>query len=78
MVSMNIDTSDGIVNGSTGYLRRIDYGTRFPSSSNDNPNSAVEKKPMRLWIEFEEERSAMKLRNSQERIRRNSGIAENT
>ncbi|CAH0563184.1 unnamed protein product [Brassicogethes aeneus] len=38
MISMNIDTNDGIVNGATGILKKIDY---------DNDQT-----PKQIWIEF--------------------------
>lgn len=68
------------MNGSTGYLRKIDYERRTPTSNNqtDTDGNTVDRKPFRLWIEFEEERSAMKLIKSQKRICRVSGITEDT
>ena len=43
---INNDTSDGLVNGATGILQRIEYGTR-----GDTQQARV---PCILWIEFDD------------------------
>lgn len=45
MMTYNVDISDGLSNGVCGKLQSIDYGT----------NSDGDKKPLRLWIEFEDD-----------------------
>jgi PIF1-like helicase/Helitron helicase-like domain at N-terminus/Herpesvirus tegument protein, N-terminal conserved region len=42
LLSVNIDTSDGLVNGALGVLRRIDYGT----------NEKGDRIPLRAWLDF--------------------------
>lgn len=44
MVSYNVDTEDGICNGATGTLKKIDFGK----------NTDGLKKPLRLWMEFDD------------------------
>jgi len=44
MMTVNVDTSDGLVNGSTGRLKKIDCGV----------NRSGERQPMRLWLELDE------------------------
>ncbi|CAK1600185.1 unnamed protein product [Parnassius mnemosyne] len=45
MVTVNIDTTDGLVNGgSTGILKAIDYGRHKETS---------EKRPFRIWVLFD-------------------------
>ncbi|KAK3923890.1 ATP-dependent DNA helicase [Frankliniella fusca] len=44
MVTYNVDTEDGICNGATGTLKQINYGI----------NHKGEKKPLRVWIEFDD------------------------
>ncbi|KAK3915793.1 ATP-dependent DNA helicase pfh1 [Frankliniella fusca] len=44
MVTYNVDTEDGICNGATGTLKQINYGV----------NHKGEKKPLRVWIEFDD------------------------
>ncbi|KAG2191561.1 hypothetical protein INT47_006013 [Mucor saturninus] len=47
MITINIDTSDGLVSGTTGILKQVDFGTSA---------SSVEK-PLRIWLLMEDERS---------------------
>lgn len=54
MVTSNLDTADGLVNGSLGHLRRIDYGTHVDNSSR--------RKPSRIWIQFINGHSGKSLR----------------
>ncbi|KAK3917479.1 ATP-dependent DNA helicase [Frankliniella fusca] len=44
MVTYNVDTEDGICNGATGTLKQLNYGI----------NHKGEKKPLRVWIEFDD------------------------
>ncbi|KAE8739092.1 hypothetical protein FOCC_FOCC015415 [Frankliniella occidentalis] len=53
MVTYNVDTEDGICNGATGTLKKITYGT----------NHKGEKKPLRVWIKFEDRKVGALLRN---------------
>ncbi|KAK3932414.1 ATP-dependent DNA helicase [Frankliniella fusca] len=53
MVTYNLDTDDGLCNGATGKLKRIDFGT----------NAKGEKKPLRLWIKFHECHVGKKMRH---------------
>ena len=68
MMTVNIDTSDGLVNGVIGVLKRIDYG-RLKS----NANTTV-RKPIRVWILFDDERSGRALRNKQVTLRLTLGL----
>ena len=45
LVTLNINTPDGLVNGATGILNRIDYGKRQDTS---------EIIPIRVWIYFDD------------------------
>lgn len=54
MMTSNIDTADGLVNGINGWLRRIDVGV--------HRQRGEETRPMRMWIEFDDERCGRKLR----------------
>ncbi|XP_050313051.1 uncharacterized protein LOC126748095 [Anthonomus grandis grandis] len=56
MISMNIDTSDGIVNGATGILRQIDYDQN--------------KVPYRVWMEFFDSKSGKECRKRNESLRK--------
>ncbi|KAG2194770.1 hypothetical protein INT47_012072 [Mucor saturninus] len=47
MITINIDTSDGLVNGTSGIFKQVDFGTSV---------SSVEK-PLRIWLLMEDERS---------------------
>lgn len=53
MMTVNIDTEDGLVNGACGILMLIDYGTL------QKTNETV---PCRLWIKFNEEKTGRKAR----------------
>ena len=45
LITINNDTSDGLVNGATGILQRIEYGTRRDTQA---------RVPCILWIEFDD------------------------
>ena len=45
LMTINNDTSDGLVNGATGILQRIEYGTRKDTQA---------RVPCILWIEFDD------------------------
>ena len=44
-MTINNDTLDGLVNGATGILQRIEYGTRRDTQA---------RVPCILWIEFDD------------------------
>ena len=56
MLTYNVDTSDGLVNGATEKLQKIDLGT----------NEEVHKKPLRIRMEFDEQKigSHLRVKNS--------------
>lgn len=60
MTTTNIDTADGLVNGVTRRLRRIDLGRH---RQRDN-----ETRPLRLWLELDNERSGRNLRERHRRL----------
>ncbi|XP_050303297.1 uncharacterized protein LOC126741056 isoform X3 [Anthonomus grandis grandis] len=60
MISMNVDTSDGIVNGATGILRQIDYDRN--------------KIPFRVWMEFFDSKSGQECRKRNESLKMSMGV----
>lgn len=63
MMTINIDTADGLVNGVIGVLKRIDYGRRRDAAVNvENSGS---RKALRLWLLFDDEKCGRNLRSSQ-------------
>jgi hypothetical protein len=54
MMTSNIDTGDGLVNGVTGILKRIERGAHMTNSERT--------KPLRVWLEFEETLVGQKVR----------------
>lgn len=60
MITSNVDTGDGLVNGVTGRLRRIDLGRHT------GRQKVI--KPLRVWLEFDNERSGEELRNRQRNL----------
>ncbi|XP_050313001.1 uncharacterized protein LOC126748056 isoform X16 [Anthonomus grandis grandis] len=60
MISMNVDTSDGIVNGATGILRQIDYDRN--------------KIPFRVWMEFFDSKSGQECRKRNESLKKSMGV----
>lgn len=66
IISRNVKTSDGIVNGAGCILKRIDYGRRQDGA----------RKPLRVWVDFGRESCGVELRASQVSIRRNLSIAQ--
>ncbi|XP_046974744.1 uncharacterized protein LOC124541014 [Vanessa cardui] len=44
MITVNLDTSDGLVNGTTGLLKAIEYGRHITTN---------ERRPLRLWLQFD-------------------------
>ena len=57
MVTTNIDTIDGLANGSTGILKRISYSIRN--------NKKIAKL---IWIDFGDEEIGVKARDCSKRI----------
>lgn len=69
MITINLNTSDGLVNGTTGILRAIDFGT--------NKNNG-ERRPLRLWMDFNNKNIGKSARNSfKSPNRRNLGFIIN-
>lgn len=56
MITSNLDTSDGLVNGSTRYLKKVDMG--YLKSNDTSSND----KPMGVWLQMEEPLSGKKRR----------------
>ncbi|VDN34182.1 unnamed protein product, partial [Gongylonema pulchrum] len=46
MITYNLDTSDGLTNGATGQLVRIDMGSQNPERNRQTGSG----KPLRVWI----------------------------
>ena len=65
MMTVNIDTEDGLVNGACGKLIMIDYGKL------QKTNETV---PCRIWIKFNEEKTGRKARASFQNVMRNRNI----
>ncbi|CEP17045.1 hypothetical protein [Parasitella parasitica] len=65
MLVVNLNTADGLVNGATGHLRKIDYGS----------NNGI-RKPLRVWVEFDDEATGKVLRQSQRALRRSSNVPD--
>ncbi|CAF1307832.1 unnamed protein product [Rotaria sordida] len=65
MMTVNIDTEDGLVNGACGKLIMIDYGKL------QKTNETV---PCRLWIKFNEEKTGRKARANFHNVMRNRNI----
>ncbi|CAF1291957.1 unnamed protein product [Rotaria sordida] len=65
MMTVNIDTEDGLVNGACGKLIMIDYGKL------QKTNETV---PCRLWIQFSEEKTGRKARANFHNVMRNRNI----
>ncbi|CAF4550151.1 unnamed protein product [Rotaria sp. Silwood2] len=65
MMTVNIDTEDGLVNGACGKLIMIDYGKL------QKTNETV---PCRLWIKFNEEKTGRKTRANFQNVMRNRNI----
>ncbi|CAF4698830.1 unnamed protein product, partial [Rotaria sp. Silwood2] len=65
MMTVNIDTEDGLVNGACGKLIMIDYGKL------QKTNETV---PCRLWIKFNEEKTGRKARANFHNVMQNRNI----
>jgi len=65
MMTVNLDTEDGLVNGACGKLIMIDYGKL------QKTNETV---PCRLWIKFNEEKTGRKARANFHNVMRNRNI----
>ncbi|CAF1389193.1 unnamed protein product, partial [Rotaria sp. Silwood1] len=65
MMTVNIDTEDGLVNGACGKLIMIDYGKL------QKTNETV---PCRLWIKFSEEKTGRKARANFHNVMQNRNI----
>lgn len=72
MITSDIDTSDGLVNGSTGYLKYVDCG--LPVSSNANNCSS---KPLRVWLQMEEINCGKKKRLANKAIMQRNKYPDN-
>ncbi len=66
MILVNMDVSDGLVNGTTGVLRAIatyrDMDDVDKNNNNNNNNRVGEIRAQYLWIEFSDENVGVKLR----------------
>lgn len=58
MITVNVDTEDGLVNGTTGRLRAIDYGIN---------KATGERRPLRLWLELDDIKAGQNKRKSVQR-----------
>ncbi|CAF1312801.1 unnamed protein product [Rotaria sp. Silwood1] len=65
MMTVNIDTEDGLVNSACGKLIMIDYGKL------QKTNETV---PCRLWIKFNEQKAGRKTRANFQNVMRNRNI----
>lgn len=66
MITVNIDTGGGLVNGVTGCLRRFDLAVHREGTG--------ETGPLRIWLELDNERSGGDLRQKHRRLLDNLGI----
>ena len=64
MMTVNIDTADGLVNGATGTLKKIE------KSAGDQP------KPLRVWIEFDDQKVGFRLRERNRVSARNLNVPD--
>lgn len=55
MITVNVDTDDGLVNGTTGRLRTIDYGINTATG---------DRRPLRVWLELDDLNAGKKKRNA--------------
>ncbi|XP_050314812.1 uncharacterized protein LOC126749177 [Anthonomus grandis grandis] len=60
MISIIVDTSDGIVNGTTGILHQIDYDRN--------------KIPFRVWMKFFDSKSGQECRKRNESLKKSMGM----
>ena len=69
LMTLNTDIQDGLVNGATGILQRIEYGTK---------SDTLERVPCILWIEFDDPTVGKEKRaESKYRYLRNKTIQRN-
>ncbi|SAM00102.1 hypothetical protein [Absidia glauca] len=66
MVTSNIDTGDGLVNGVVGILMKVDKGV--------HQDDDTLTKPLRLWMHFSDARSGHQLRNRNANLMNNLHI----
>lgn len=66
MMTYNVNTEDGLCNGATGTLMRIDQGSKLHG----------DKKPLRLWIKFDDKKVGSILRKNFERKMKNLEILD--
>jgi hypothetical protein len=69
MVTSNIDTGDGLVNGVTGILKQIDRGIHIRNESRT--------KPLRVWLELSDIRCGQKLRRRSAALIRELRLPDN-
>ena len=67
VMTYNVDVDDGLCNGATGTLRKIDFGK--------NPQG--KRKPLRLWIEFDDITVGANLRKKYSSTMKNLNIPKN-
>ncbi|XP_070175663.1 uncharacterized protein [Littorina saxatilis] len=64
MMTNNVDTADGLVNGATGRLRLIQLS-----------KSGTERKPVRVWIEFDDHDVGRTMRGNNKRAAKNLNVS---
>ncbi|XP_054711012.1 uncharacterized protein LOC129220608 [Uloborus diversus] len=64
MLRLNIDTSDGLVNGAVGVLRRVDTGN----------HTKLGTIPLRVWMEFEDGNTGRNCRSAISTLMKDRGI----
>ena len=64
MMTVNVDTSDGLVNGATGRLKLIEHSP--------GPNS----KPLRVWVQFDDDSVGCRTRNNNKSVQKNLAVPQ--
>ncbi|XP_072162087.1 uncharacterized protein [Bemisia tabaci] len=67
MILKNINVEDGLVNGISGILKKIDFGTN---------SDTKEKRPIRIWLQLENISSGQKIRMRYKQLIRIKNIKE--
>lgn len=64
MMTYNISTEDGLCNGATGILKKIDMGT----------NKDGQTKPLRLWVKFDDKKTGQMMRRKNKHVSKQMNI----
>ena len=64
MMTINVDTADGLVNGATGRLKLIQH------------SPAPHSKPLRVWVHFDDDSVGSRKRMNNKNVQRNLAIPE--